>query len=240
MLQLIKLECKRNQIYSYILIVAILSITILGLSYFFALVAHIKPEEAKVNAAITTYAYVFNMVHLISLAGFSIFSAVLFSRFIIEEYKGDSLFLLSLYPVSRRKLFFSKVILCVVLTLVFSITSQLFVYIIFMLTESVVPIMTNDVFTWTLLTSVLPNIFFVGIQSVLVGLIAMRIGFINRSLPTTIISSVIISVVFCNILTIGNATILNFVTITLYLLIFITLIKQSRQINHMELEAKHS
>ena len=72
MLQLIKLECKRNKIRSYILIVAILSIAILGLSYFFALVAHIKPEEAKVNAAITTYEYVFNMVHLISLASFSL------------------------------------------------------------------------------------------------------------------------------------------------------------------------
>ena len=64
---------------------------------------------------------------------------MLFSKFIIEEYKGDSLFLLSLYPVSRRKVFFSKIILCMALTLLFSITSQFFVYLIFMLTESITP-----------------------------------------------------------------------------------------------------
>lgn len=236
MLQLIKLECKRNEIRSYILVAIVLSIAILGLCYFFALVAYIKPEEAQVNTAITTYGYVFNMVHLISLASFSVFSAVLFSKFIIEEYKGDSLFLLSLYPVSRRKVFFSKIILCMALTLLFSITSQFFVYLIFMLTESITPIMTNDVFKWELLISLLPNIFLVGLQSVLVGAIAMRIGFINRSLPTTIISSVIISVVFCNILTIGNATVLNFVTIALYTIMFIVIINQSNKVDSMELE----
>ena len=235
MMQLIKLECKKNRIRSYILSFSILSITILGLSYFFALVSHFKPEEANVNSVITTYDYVFNMINLISLTSFSIFSSVLFSKFIIEEYKGDSLFLLFLYPVSRKKVFFSKIILCVSLTLLFSIASQTFVYLFFMFTESIVPIMNNDVFTWSLLISVLPSIFLVGLQSVLVGLIAMQIGFIKRSLPTTIISSVIISVIFCNVLTIGNATILNFVTITLYITIFITIIKQSKQIAVMEL-----
>jgi len=175
------------------------------------------------------------MINLISLTSFSVFSSVLFSKFIIEEYKGDSLFLLFLYPVNRKKVFFSKIILCVSLTLLFSIASQTFVYLFFMFTESIVPIMNNDVFTWSLLISVLPSIFLVGLQSALVGLIAMQIGFIKRSLPTTIISSVIISVIFCNVLTIGNATILNFVTITLYITIFITIIKQSKQIAVMEL-----
>ncbi|WP_431026891.1 hypothetical protein [Lysinibacillus sp. LZ02] len=236
MMQLIKLEYKRNPIHSYIVSFVILSIVILGLSYFFALVSHIKPEEAKVNAAITTYAYVFNMINLISLVSFSVFSSVLFSKYIIEEYKGDSFFLLSLYPVSRKKVFFSKVILCVTLTLLFSITSQLFVYLFFMLTESIMPIMENDVFTWQLLISVLPNITLVALQAVLVGLIAMRIGFINRSLPTTIISSVIISIIFCNIVTIGNATILNFVTIIFYIIILFTIIKQSEQVDGMELK----
>lgn len=104
-----------------------------------------------------------------------------------------------------------------------------------MFTESIAPIMNNDIFTWNLMISVLPNILFVSLQSVLVGLIAMRIGFTNRSLPTTIISSVIISVIFCNILTIGNSTILNFVTITLYIIIFFIIIQQSKQIDLMEL-----
>jgi ABC-type transport system involved in multi-copper enzyme maturation permease subunit len=175
------------------------------------------------------------MVHLISLASFSIFSSVLFSKFVIEEYKEDSLYLLFSYPLSRKKVFLSKIILCISLTLLFSIASQAFAYLVFMFTESIVPIMNNDVFTWNLLIAALPNIFIVGLQSVLVGLIAMQIGFIKRSLPTTIVSAVVISVIFCNILTIGSFAILNIITIVFYIILFNTITIQARYIDTLEL-----
>lgn len=234
--KIIKLEFKSTSISRYTISVFLMTVMLTVMCYFFAFVSKIKPEDAIANEFLATYEFIFTMVYLLSLASFSILSAVIFSKFIVESYHNENVQLLMLYPVSRIKVFWAKLIVCISLTILYALLSQSIVYLIFFISESLFPILKEPDSLMIQLVAQLLRILEVSINATLVGIISMGVGFHFKSIPTTIITSVIISAILCNIQTLGGGLISMFVSIIMTLISLIILMQLSKKIDRFELK----
>ena len=180
---------------------------LIGFIYFVAIVAKVENEPDFQN-----YSNIFLFTSIMSMFFFSILSATMFSRFVIEEYKGKKMILLFSYPVNRKKILLSKIAVVVVFSTASMIISNIPPIVIFSITESFSPIV-NDTLSSELLFSVIKTIIILSIGMNGITLIAMRIGFINKSIPSTIVSALLLCALF------GNAVIGSFEKSTLSLII---------------------
>lgn len=196
MIKLICLEMKRNNIRTYIVASVISSAVLLAFLYFVAYVAQVESGEQTIP--FRNYANIFRFTGTVSLIIFSIMSAVMYSRFIIGEYTGKNAALLFSYPISRRKILLAKLLLVFAFTSVFMLICTAVPYIIFSMTESVSPIVVQDTMSSKLIIYALEVL---GITTLAVGgtgILAMRIGFIKKSVPATIITAFIVSATYGN------------------------------------------
>lgn len=105
--KLISLEVKQNRLRPYHIAVLIGGFTLLAFHYFMAAIPLIYPTEADI-AMFSSYDFLFNLNHLVSMAIFGILGAVMGTRFVIEEYSGAKAILLFSYPISRKKMMGAK------------------------------------------------------------------------------------------------------------------------------------
>ncbi|MGE8005461.1 ABC transporter permease [Lysinibacillus sp. NPDC093216] len=207
MFKLMKLELRRNNLNTYMRLSMIGCMFLIGFIYFVAIVAKVENEPDFQN-----YSNIFLFTSIMSMFFFSILSATMFSRFVIEEYKGKKMILLFSYPVNRKKILLSKIAVVVVFSTASMIISNIPPIVIFSITESFSPIV-NDTLSSELLFSVIKTIIILSIGMNGITLIAMRIGFINKSIPSTIVSALLLCALF------GNAVIGSFEKSTLSLII---------------------
>lgn len=85
--KLISLEVKRNRLRPYHIAVLIGGFILLAFHYFMAAIPFIDPTEADITM-FSSYDFLFNLNHLVSMATFGILGAVMGTRFVIEEYSG--------------------------------------------------------------------------------------------------------------------------------------------------------
>lgn len=202
-----KLELRRNNLNTYMKLSMIGCMFLIGFIYFVAVVAKVENEPDFQN-----YSNIFLFTSIMSMFYFSVLSATMFSRFVIEEYKGKKMILLFSYPVDRKKILLSKIAVVVGFSTVSMIISNIPPIVIFSMTESFSPIV-NDTLSSELLFSVIKTILILSIGMNGITLIAMRIGFINKSVPSTIVSALLLCALF------GNAVIGSFEKSTLSLII---------------------
>ncbi len=157
MLKLIKLELKRNNIRVYLAVSAAACVILLSFIYFIASAAQLENTEEFVNAGIMfrNYASIFQLFSILSLVFFSTMSAVMYSRFIIGEYTGKRAALMFSYPVSRNKVLLAKLLLVFICTSVLMIMGTSVPYIVFYVTESISPIVTQDTMTFSVVADAL-------------------------------------------------------------------------------------
>lgn len=101
--KLISLEVKRNRLRPYHIAVLIGGFTLLAFHYFMAAIPLIDPTEADI-AMFSSYDFLINLNHLVSMAIFGILGAVMGTRFVIAEYSGAKAILLFSYPIRRKKM----------------------------------------------------------------------------------------------------------------------------------------
>ena len=101
MLNLMRQEVKRNNIRTYIKAVLGSFIGLIAFTYFIAYVAEVENEIQFQN-----YSNIFIFVIIMCQLSFSILSATMYTKFIINEYCGVRLALLFSYPVSRKKYYY--------------------------------------------------------------------------------------------------------------------------------------
>lgn len=193
----LSLELRRNHLHPYHTAVLLCTVTMLAFQYFMAVIPLLDPADPDAGM-FSTYEFLIDLNHLLSMACFSILGAVMGARFIVEEYSGKRAILLFSYPVPR------KTILCTKLWLVFlyPVISMLLCGIaadgIFFLTESIFPL-CSDVLTpgtvlWSLF-SLLGHSMLAG----MLGLLALWIGFRRKSISVTIVAAVILASLVCQI-----------------------------------------
>ncbi|GIP42627.1 ABC transporter permease [Paenibacillus sp. J45TS6] len=232
MLRMMKLEMKRNHLGSYVTASIIFGIVLIGFMYFVAYVAQVENEPD-----FQTYPNIFLFTTIVSMIVFSVLSSVMYSRFVIEEYSGTRLVLLFSYPVNRKKVLLAKVGIVVLFTTVAMIICNIPAVLIFSLTESFIPIV-SDTLSIGLLMSIIKMILVLSISVNGICIIAMRIGFVKKSIPTTMVTSFILSAVYANAMigSFGNDAILfSLLTLVVAVSTFI-LWELMNKVNSMEID----
>ena len=235
MLKLIRLELRRNNIHSYVVASLLICIIMVAFIYFVAYVAQV--ENGARERQFQNYHNIFYFTETIGIVVFSIMSAVMYSRFIIGEYTGKRVALLFSYPVKRDKILLSK------LLLVFSFSSLSMLCcisipcIVFGITESMSPIVVQDVMTKALVFDTI-KVFCVAVLAVGgVGIISMRVGFIKKSIPATLITAFILSAVYGSVAISINGTKLGLLIGAIGIIITIAVMAElSYKVNRMEVD----
>lgn len=231
MYQLIKLELRKSKIGWYIKGAIIANIIILGMLYFLTVI-----EKVEGETVFRTFNDFFMISGILIRGTFIVFAAVLISKVIIDEFKTRTSLIMFSYPINRKKIMASKLLLIFSLTLVTMFLSTIII------TFSFAGL--NQLFHLTSILD-LPNNYFVSeiislmmfnLMAAGASLVPLYFGMIKFSTPATIISSLIIVMVTSS--SIGSDfSLANIIYIPLALSIVavIIIIFSIRNINRIEL-----
>lgn len=232
MKKLMKLELQRINLRPYIIGSIVFFMVMLAFTYFVAYVAQVEHE-----VQFMTYENIFRFTSAISILLFGVLSAAMYAKLIIGEYSGKRLALLFSYPVDRKKIFAAKVLIVFLFVTLSMLLCTILPICIFTGTESIFPIV-SDTMTSDVLLQVLKTLLVSLVVVNAIGLLALRIGFIKKSVSVTLISAFIFTGIYGNI-AIGSVknmvVFLPIAGISLFAILTV-LVTLSHKINHMEVE----
>ncbi|MDR1068059.1 MAG: ABC transporter permease [Clostridiales Family XIII bacterium] len=188
MRKLIKLELAKNNIRPYLLAVLGITAAMIGFTYFFAEVPNMEANE---TAEFGSYLDVVLIVSVLSMASFCILSAVMFSRFVIDEYNGKRAILLFSYPVNRRKVLAAKLTFVCAFIFIGFLVSNTVVFALFNLTEYFAPIVKEGVLSDAIRQAAL-LILVEAFLAESISVIALFLGFLRKSVPVAIVTAVVL------------------------------------------------
>ncbi|WP_410512433.1 ABC transporter permease [Paenibacillus sp. BR2-3] len=197
MYKLVSLELRKHNIRTYLQACVLIAVLMLGFLYLFAYVPSIDNDPDM--QIFKDYMPLISMGSALNMAVFTTLSSVMASRFIIEPYKGKQVYNLFSYPLSRTRMMLAKLICVYGFTAGAFFICNVLLFLVFGLTEPMFSLMSSsfsmDLFGYVLLLSLI--ISFISAGS---GMIAAGIGFIKKSVPTTIVSAVLLSSLFNNLI----------------------------------------
>ena len=186
MLRLMKLELKKFKIGWYVRGAIIANIAILALLIFTSIVSQIEGDPE-----IRDPQMVLLMASTLVRATFIIFGSVLIARLIISEYKNKTILLMFSYPINRKKMMVSKLVITATLTFITVILSNILVVGVFFGLDNYFSILPNS-FTVDQLMREGINLVPLAVATAGISLIPLYFGMRKRSVPTTIVSSLIV------------------------------------------------
>ena len=195
--KLIVLELKRNRLRPYHIATLICGVTMLGFQYLMAAIPYMDPTEPDAEL-FSQYPFLMGITCLVCMAIFSILSAVMASRFVVEEYSGKRAILLLSYPISRKKVLCAKLVLVFAYTTGAMLLCGVVVQAVFFLTESLVPLCSDQLTIEVALQS-LGFLLCYSVLAGLVGVVSLWFGFRKKSGSVTIVASVILVTIVCQI-----------------------------------------
>ncbi|MBP3968722.1 ABC transporter permease [Bacillus sp. WL1] len=187
MLRLMKLEWKKHQLSSYFKSVAICIIAIFAVVSLMAL-----GMKAEGDVLFSDFKQNMDLANIFIRITFIIFSSVILSRLVIDEYKNKTIQLSFMYPLQRKMLMSAK------LTIVFCfcfVSTIIATFIISLLVYFVSPMMGLIETPATIgeIIAIIPATFISAFMISGISLIPLFFGMRKKSTPTTITSAVIIS-----------------------------------------------
>ena len=201
---LIRLELRRTNFRTYVISALIIAVIMLGFLYLFAYAPMLETNDADMKI-FSGYENLIPLYGVLNMTVFCVLAAVIYSKIIIEEYSGKRPILLFSYPINRKKIMLSK--LCIVFVFVFTVIamfiSNFLIFIIFGVSEKFLHLVSGD-FTYSIMFQAIETTLIMSLSAASIGIIAVGIGFIKKSVPTTIVSAVLIASLMCNI--VANTT----------------------------------
>ncbi|PFB62554.1 ABC transporter permease [Bacillus cereus] len=186
MLHLMKLELKKFKLGWYVKRAIIANIVILALMIFVSIIAQVEGD-----AEIRNPETILLMASTIVRATFIVFGSVLIARLIIGEYKNKTILLMFSYPINRKKMMASKLAIAAIVTFITVIVSNILVVGVFFGIDSYFSILPNS-FTVDQLMQEGIKLVPLAIATAGMSLIPLYFGMRKRSVPTTIVSSLIV------------------------------------------------
>ncbi|WP_278243990.1 ABC transporter permease [Clostridium tunisiense] len=187
-----KLEMKKFKVAGYIKGAIIANLVIIGI-----MIAGILISKSEGELILNNYNFAFQMVDSSVKATFIIFASVLLSKLIIEEYKNGTMTLLFMYPINRKKLIVAKLIIVLIFTFVAIFLSNIFIDGILIAINSFTNFIPDEI-TKEILSNAIISINTSAVTSAFMSLIPLYFGMRKKSVPTTIISSILIVTVMCS------------------------------------------
>ncbi len=186
MLHLMKLELKKFKLGWYVKRAIIANIVILALMIFVSIIAQVE-GDAEIRDPET----ILLMASTIVRATFIVFGSVLIARLIIGEYKNKTILLMFSYPINRKKMMASKLAITAIVTFISVVLSNILVVGVFFGIDSYFSILPNS-FTVDQLMQEGIKLVPLAIATAGMSLIPLYFGMRKRSVPTTIVSSLIV------------------------------------------------
>lgn len=195
--RLFSLELERNSLRPYQVASVVSAFFILGFIYLIAAIPRIDPGDSDAEL-FCSYDFVIGLTLVVMMGIFSVISATMSSKFIVDEYRGKGVILLFSYPISRKKIMQTKVLLVFLFTGGSMLISGAIVLAVFMITESFVPISKDIVSLGLVLTSIIYLVCY-ALMAAFCGVVSGWIGFRKQSIIVTIVAACIIMVIMCQI-----------------------------------------
>lgn len=196
--KLIQFELKRNSLKPYHIAVGIIAVVILSFLYLLAAIPKIDAADTDAEMFMS-YEFIIGLGNIISMAIFSIMSAAMASKFIVNEYTGKKAILLFSYPVDRKKILDAKIITVFSYTVFSMLICNGTALTVFLVTESLFPLCQDTIDVGLILNCIL-FLFCYSLIAALLGLISLWFGFMKKSMIVTIISACVIVSIFCQII----------------------------------------
>ena len=187
-----KLEMKKFKLYSYTRSAIIVNFVILGFMFLISFISKIEGDTDFVN-----YQEALGVIESFVRATFIIFAATLIAKLVIGEFKNKTITTLFMYPISRKKLLTAKLIIVVIFTFTWIIISNAFVttvYYFLAVNYQLIPGSLTAAFVQEHSVSVLMN----AVAASCMALIPLYFGMKKYSIPTTIITSILIVMIVSN------------------------------------------
>jgi hypothetical protein len=236
MLKLIKLELRRNNLHTFIVSSIIITFVMFGLFLLFAYIPKLEPNDSDL-VFFSGYDNLIPLFSVVNMTVFCVLSSIMYCKFVIEDYSGKRPILLFSYPISRKKIFLSKLCIVNMFTILTLILSNFLIFLIFGILEKIL-ILINQPFTFSTMLWAIKITFVMSLIATSISTVSLGLGFVKKSVPTTIVSAVIISSLMCNIVasTSSNISALYvFASIMILASIIITIVLLQK-INSMEVE----
>lgn len=186
MFKLMKLEWKKHKLPSYFKGVAICIITIFAAVSLMGLGA-----KGEADAALTDFTKYMTLANIFIRMTFLIFSAVILSRLVIDEYKNKTIQLSFMYPLQRKMLMRAKLTIvfsfCFISMIIATFTISLLIF--FM--NPMIGLIETPI-TMEEIIATVPATFISAFMISGISLIPLFFGMRKKSTPTTITSAVII------------------------------------------------
>jgi len=235
MMKLIKLELRRNNLKPYLWGSLGIFIFTVAMGVFFSALPLIDPNDpsAKMMSDFTMSS---SPVSIIVMSSYAILGTVMHSKFIVEEYTGRKNVLLFTYPQKRSQILLAKYTLTFVFTIAALILSNVVALLLVNLIGNVTGLITKPINIDSVANALLLSMI-LGFIANLISTIALRVGFLKKSIIWTLVTAIILVSLFGNSVTLSSNFVLPIffavgtVLMVICLILFIGLLKK---VNKME------
>lgn len=204
-MNLYKLELMKIRLSTYLWAILGIFASLLALGILFLFIFQIETGAGEIAEDAELFANwngLFALTTALSFACFSILSAVIAAKIIVNEYCGKNAVILLSYPISRKTILQTKCLIVCCITTFFACVSNVLVIGMMYVTAQIfktVPQMNAEHFTLTVFLSSI----IMGIASASLGVIAAVFGMNKRSQIATIVCALLIVCVVTNAITIS-------------------------------------
>ncbi|MGJ7911037.1 ABC transporter permease [Neobacillus sp. LXY-1] len=187
MLNLIKLELKKNKLGWFFKGIILANLIILGLLCMIPAI-----EKSEGDQTLNSFTDYFTLSGAMVRGTMIVFAAVLISKIIIDEFKNRTHLVLFSYPVNRKKILTAKLILIFTLTLFTMVISNLFVIHALMGMNQILHLTSVMSFTVTDYFAEIVKLLMFNLATAGAALVPLYFGMKKYSTPATIVSSILI------------------------------------------------
>ncbi|WP_042201266.1 ABC transporter permease [Paenibacillus camerounensis] len=204
MFRLMKIEWKRNNLAGYGIRAVICMIIIFGMVAGMALLSNVQEEPMFMD-----FTAFMSLANIFVRITFVVFSGILISRLVIDEYKEKTIQLLFTYPLPRKKMMQAK------LMIVFGFCFFGVVISTFIIEVLTVLLNPNMHFFETAaskedVAATLPSLLIASLMTAGLSLIPLSFGMHKKSTATTITSSVILGILLNSMVSDGSRSVSMF------------------------------
>lgn len=187
MIKLMKLEMRKYKIGGFIKGAIITNLVMASLLLAASIIAYKTGDEAFRNIS-----DIFYVTDVAVKCIFTIFSGVLISRFVIDEYSNKTINLMFMYPISRKKIMLAKLLVIVLFTFTAMILSNIFMSSIIYSVNAFQNYIDTS-FTINMIINNMINVIINSLYYSFLSLMPLYVGMKKRTSSSVITSSIILT-----------------------------------------------
>ena len=230
MFQLIELEIKKYKLKKYIkgVIIAIICVmAFLTMSFI----------DSKINTPqdLDKYKSVIWMINVLITDVSLIFSSTIIAKIIIGEYRNKTILVMFSYPISRKKIMLSKLIIVAVFAMAVILIGNTLCILYTVILDSIVDVVAGS-FSFNYISAASLSFLGFTVMGGILSLIPFYVGMRKKSAPSTVVTAVIIAALMQPVIghdpQVKNTLIkLSIITLIAFILAAYTLIKHINNID---------